>query len=688
MRETTLRKLLIALLLLLGSFVFPAGAQTPAISPAGFENNADSIAVVIGNRSYKQTVPVDYALNDAEAITSYLVHTLGFREQNVFLLKDATLSEMNQMFGTDSNPQSGRLWRSVVESKSNVFVYYSGHGVPDLATRQPFLLPQDGNPNQSDSGYLLETLYRNLELVKQKIGAQRQLIVMIDACFTGETGRKGETLLAVSAPGFSPAKPKTSGSIIKLVATSGASPANWDEESQLGLFTSRFLMGVAGLARDGDEAAVSWPALQTYLKSSVQAVALRETGREQVPEIDDAPITLKVAPPVASVQRSVAVATDAASWQKAEKDGSRAALEAYVGKCGDICLYREKATAKLMQRQQSEGAVEDEKNWQQLAALGKYEDYLSNCGAVCAYRDLAERYLGRVDPGRDPKVRDCDDLAADPTDPDKPADVKGVRMPRIETRRAIEVCRSAAQAHPDLRRLSWQLGRAYDKAERYKDALAAYGKAAEAGSTHAQNNLGSLYENGQGTKPQLLQAFKLYTTAAEGGNTVAMTNAARMLQYGRGVKKNEKEALRWYQKAAEAGDTFAISKLVPYYVEGAPGIPKDPQKGFDLFKLAADRGDPISMATMATLIDNGFGSFFRGRTSIDMVMRALEKGEAGAAAVAATDVAPQKLKSDTIKSVQRAIQKEEYYTGAIDGRFNPVFVRALDSYARAKEQQD
>lgn len=683
-----MRKLLTALLLLVS--LLPAAAQMPpGASPAGFENNADSIAVVIGNRNYKQTVPVDFALNDAEAIKTYLVGSLGFREQNVFLLKDATLSELNQMFGTDSNPQSGRLWRSVSEGKSNVFVYYSGHGVPDLATRQPFLLPQDGNPNQSDSGYLLQTLYRNLDLVKQKIGAERQLIVMIDACFTGETGRKGETLLAVSAPGFSPARPKTSGSIVKLVATSGASPANWDEDNKLGLFTSRFLMGVAGLARDPKGGnVVQWPALQTYLKDSVQAQALRDTGREQIPEIDTASISLKVSPPVPAVERGVAVAQDEVNWQRAEKDGSRPALEAYVGQCGQTCLYREKAMALLLQRQQSDVAIADEKNWQRFSPKGQYQEYLASCGSVCAYRGIAEGYLGRTDSSRDPRVRECDELAADPADPDKPANVKGVKLARIETRRAIEICRTAAEAHPDLRRLSLQLGRALDKAERYKDALGAYRKAADAGSINAQNNLATLYENGQGTKPALGDAFALYTRAAEAGNIIAMTNAARMLQYGRGVRKNEAESLRWYQKAAEAGDNFAITKLVPFYVEGAPGIPKNPQKGFDLFQKAADKGDPTSMATMAVLIDNGFGQFFPGKRSADMVMQALKKGEAGAAAVAATDVSEQKLKPDTIKAVQRAVQQADYYSGAIDGRFNPVFVRALDSYARAQEQQD
>ncbi|PJI51292.1 hypothetical protein CTI14_63385, partial [Methylobacterium radiotolerans] len=49
--------------------------------------------------------------------------------------------------------------------------------------------------------------------------------------------------------------------------------------------------------------------------------------------------------------------------------------------------------------------------------------------------------------------------------------------------------------------------------------------------------------------------------------------------------------------------------------------------------------------------------------------------------------AAQKLKPETIRSVQRAIKDADYYTGALDGRFNPVFVRALDQYARANETE-
>ncbi|RVU14032.1 caspase family protein [Methylobacterium oryzihabitans] len=659
---------------------------------AAFADNAESVAVVIGNRSYKQTVPVDFAHNDAEAIRSYLVQRLGYRESNVFVLRDATLNEFNQVFGTERNPQSGRLWRSVREGRSNVFVYYSGHGVPDLATRQPFLLPEDGNPNQGESGYALETLYRNLDLVKRKIGPGRQLVVMVDACFTGETGRKGESLLAVSAPGFAPARPKTEAGIVRLVATSGATPANWDEANRLGLLTSRFLMGVSGQAdaaeQQGDgDGQVQWPELKRYLRREVEEAARRASGREQVPEIDDAPIVLQASLPVEAVAKGVAAIRDEAAWRRAEALGTREGFEAYVGGCGEVCAYRPQAMDRLLAGRRRDAAAVDGENWARFGARRQYQAYLDSCGEVCAYRGLAEGYLGGADPSADPRVRRCDDLAAGTDDPDRPAGATGVKLGRIEPAAAIEACRAAASAYPQLRRLSYQLGRAYDRADRYREAFAAYDAAAKAGSIAAMNNLATLYENGQGVKRGQAEALRLYRQAGEGGNVVALANAARMLEYGNGIPRDEAGAVALYKRAVEGGDVPSISKLVPHYATGAHGFPKDLRQGFDLFRRAADKGDPVAMATMATLIDNGFGRYFPGVRSADMVLRALRRGELGAASVSATDTAAQKLKPETIRTVQRAIKDADYYPGALDGRFNPVFVRALDLYAKANEAE-
>ena len=665
-------------------FLLAALAAQPA--RADFADNARSIAVVVGNRDYRQTVPVDYAHNDADAMRDYLVSTLGYRPENVFVLRDGTLSEMTQMFGSPTRPTSGRLWRSVVQGASNVFVYYSGHGVPDLATKQPFLLPSDGDPNSADSGYRLEVLYRNLEAVKEKVGATRDVVVMIDACFTGETGRKGESLLAVSAPGFAPALPKAPGGLVKLLATSGTTPANWDDEAKLGLFTSRFLMGAAGLAaQEPQSETLPWNALETYLETVVPEAALRETGRAQTPEIDGAQIELPIAPPVPAVAPQVERARDERRWQEAQADV--ASLERYVAQCGTTCLYREQALARLRRRDEGEAAVRDREVWERLSGEKKYDEYLKECGSVCAYRSVAEAYLGQGDPSRDPQVARCDALAAAPADADRPDGVKGVSYGALDGHNALDACAAAARAFPGERRLVYQAGRAHDKLGAYGDAKAAYEKAAEMGSMAALNNLATLHENGEGVPSSPKAAFDLYRRAAEGGDVLAMTNVGRLLEYGRGTGKDEKAAVAWYAKAAERGDAFAITKLVPYYLSGGAGIKKNPKKGFALFEKAIEGNDPMAMATVAVLIDNGFGKHFKGRKSVDMVMRALEQGEAGSAAIVGTADGAQNLSGKTIKAVQAALAQKQFYNGKVDGTLNPLFTRALDAYARSAASQ-
>src|SRR3954471_7177934 len=77
----------------------------------------------------------------------------------------------------------------------------------------------------------------------------------------------------------------------------------------------------------------------------------------------------------------------------------------------------------------------------------------------------------------------CDRLAADPADPDKPADVKGVAdIAKADIATAVKFCRTASGGS---RRAMFQLGRAYAANAQAAEALAAWRKAADKGSTSA-----------------------------------------------------------------------------------------------------------------------------------------------------------------------------------------------------------
>ena len=75
----------------------------------------------------------------------------------------------------------------------------------------------------------------------------------------------------------------------------------------------------------------------------------------------------------------------------------------------------------------------------------------------------------------------CDRVAADPADPDKPKDVRGVSAiaaSDIET--AIKFCKTASAGS---RRAMHQLGRAYAANKQMAEAIATYRRAIDKGST-------------------------------------------------------------------------------------------------------------------------------------------------------------------------------------------------------------
>src|SRR6516225_904935 len=80
----------------------------------------------------------------------------------------------------------------------------------------------------------------------------------------------------------------------------------------------------------------------------------------------------------------------------------------------------------------------------------------------------------------------CDRLAADPSDPDKPKDVKGTHeIEASDVATAIKFCKIASAAS---RRALYQLGRAYAANQQLPEAVGAYRKAADKGSTSAWSN--------------------------------------------------------------------------------------------------------------------------------------------------------------------------------------------------------
>jgi TPR repeat protein len=120
----------------------------------------------------------------------------------------------------------------------------------------------------------------------------------------------------------------------------------------------------------------------------------------------------------------------------------------------------------------------------------------------------------------------CDRLAADPADPDKPVDAKGVtEIASSDLATSIKFCDTASRSS---RRAMYQLGGAYAANRQQPQAIDAWRKAADKGSTSAMVELGVLYGTGAGVARDEAQARKLFERAAAAGNPRSISNLAAL----------------------------------------------------------------------------------------------------------------------------------------------------------------
>ncbi|MBA7610328.1 hypothetical protein ES703_17536 [subsurface metagenome] len=250
--------------------------------PRARQPNPDGVAVIIGNRDYNDPgiYPVEYALTDAEAMKKYVLQALGYKEENVIYLQNSSYSDLRSIFGTESDPQ-GRLHNLIFPDRSDVFIYYSGHGVPGLEDQRGYLLPANVKAEDAQkNGYSLDLLGRNLAQLPAK-----SVTLVVDACFSGQSE---EGLLIRDA---SPVYIEVTDPFVKITngssffASMGKEIASWFPEQKHGLFTYYFLKGLRGEADKNADKKVTVAELEEYISETVPYKVRRLTGRSQHPVI-------------------------------------------------------------------------------------------------------------------------------------------------------------------------------------------------------------------------------------------------------------------------------------------------------------------------------------------------------------------------------------------------------------------
>ena len=160
---------------------------------------------------------------------------------------------------------------------------------------------------------------------------------------------------------------------------------------------------------------------------------------------------------------------------------------------------------------------------------------------------------------RNPPQTRCDILTAFAFDPQRKA--PGVTYSALNAQQGVPQCTADTALYPNSGRLSFELGRALEKANRIAEAITAYRHAADLGHGGGFNNLGELYRDGKGIPRDISQARLQFEKGAAQGYAEAKFNLANLLVGQARTSANVERARQLLTDASNAGYTDALKPL-------------------------------------------------------------------------------------------------------------------------------
>lgn len=210
-------------------------------------DHADDIAVVVGNKNYHGGLPAnESAHQNAGAIYALLTEHLGFAQENIIDLRDATLEDLEKVFGTDQNPK-GELGRRLEgdkdDKKPSVLIYFAGHGTTSLDGSESYLLPVDAVQYREErTAFAMSRFYSNIA----QLGA-RSVMVLLEAGFGRDHGSFvfPPNLAEISVHSLPRQRIRR---LTVMTAANGNQRTMDDPAYGIGLFTRYLIEGLAGSA--------------------------------------------------------------------------------------------------------------------------------------------------------------------------------------------------------------------------------------------------------------------------------------------------------------------------------------------------------------------------------------------------------------------------------------------------------
>ena len=235
--------------------------------------NPNAVALIIGVESYSNLPQAQYADSDANHFYDYAHQALGVPTNKIKLLIDAKASRIELL-------KAMRSWlrTEVAGGKSDVYIFFAGHGLASADGSKTYLLPADG-----DRDLLDETSILRDDLIASAKGA-KTITMFLDTCYSGGTRTK-EILLTDARPiAIVPDKSALPSNVTVLAAASGAQLSSTYEAAQQGLFSYWLMKGLEGDADTNQDKKITAGELHDYVAKQVGPMAQRR-NRQQDPQL-------------------------------------------------------------------------------------------------------------------------------------------------------------------------------------------------------------------------------------------------------------------------------------------------------------------------------------------------------------------------------------------------------------------
>jgi len=236
----------------------------------------DKVAVVIGIEKYDRTPKASYANLDAKYFFEYARLIFGIPVENIKLLIDNE-ANLVQSLGVLKKWLPGKINKN----KTELIIFFAGHGLASNDGKDLYLLPQDSDPD------LLErTALSRVELFEIISSLEPKKVTMFfDTCYSGIT-RDDKSLLASARPVriISDEKDQIPENFTIFSASKLEQISSGLKEVNHGIFSYYLMKGLEGNADLNEDKKITNAELLKYMQKNVSQKAA-ELGREQNPSL-------------------------------------------------------------------------------------------------------------------------------------------------------------------------------------------------------------------------------------------------------------------------------------------------------------------------------------------------------------------------------------------------------------------